>query len=524
MSSTVVDAGELELAEPYLRQVLGSVGLDVEYTRAAGNSLFRRDADGNEVEILDLACGFGSLILGHHHPAVVQRAKELLDGQVPVHAQFSRHSYANELAGVLNRILTREFGPAEPYWAIYGNSGAEVVEIAIKHAELDRGIRLAELLAEVDAGLRQAAGAKIDPGVYEALGLPASAGSDAVRAAVTERNAALAARGPVFLALEGGFHGKLVGSTQLTHNEGYRVPFARLASRCRFVAVGDVAGLWRAVEDERQVLLGLAVTGDGDGTARLVEWDLPVFGGFFVEPIQGEAGIRVLPEAFGAEITRVCAATGAPLIIDEIQSGAGRSGSFFASSRIGLRGDYFLLAKSIGGGIAKNAVMLVRGERYRRDFELAHSSTFAKDAFSCYIGLQVLQILEADGGAAYRQAAERGAALRARLVAIRDDYKDVVLDVRGEGLMLGLEFHDQSGSSAPGIVELAQAGFFGFGVAGYLLREHAVRGFPTVSAVNTLRFEPSIFITDAQLDQTDTALRAVCEVIREQDQARFFGA
>jgi acetylornithine/succinyldiaminopimelate/putrescine aminotransferase len=525
MSSSVVDAVELELAEPYLREVLGSVGLDVEYVRAAGNSLFFIDSGGAEVEVLDLACGFGSLILGHHHPAVVQRAKELLDAQIPVHAQFSRHPYANELAGVLNRILTREFGESEPYSAIFGNSGAEAVEISIKHAELDRGIRVAEAVAEVEAGLNEAAaaaaaGARIDAAVFAAAGLPVSAGFDAVASAITERNAALAARGPVFLALHGGFHGKLVGSIQLTHNEGYRTPFTRLASRCRFVTVGDVIGLWQIVEEERQVLHGLTVT---DGAVRLTERDLPVFGGFFVEPIQGEAGIRVLPAEFGTEIGKVCEHTGAPLIMDEIQSGMGRSGAFFASSKIGLRGDYILLAKSLGGGVAKNAVMLVRGERYRRDFELVHSSTFAKDAFSCHIGLKVLELLEADGGAAYRKAAERGATLRSRIEAIRDDFKDVVLEIRGDGLMLGFEFQDQSTSASAKIAETAQAGFFGFAVAGYALRTHRLRLFQTASAMNTFRLEPSIDLTDAEIDRIEAGLRDICSLLRAGDGDRLLG-
>jgi acetylornithine/succinyldiaminopimelate/putrescine aminotransferase len=519
------ELAELELAEPYLREVLGTVGLDVEYVRASGNTLYYRDADGNEVPVLDLACGFGSLILGHHHPELVRCAKDLLDAQVPIHAQFSRHPYANRLAAELNRIITRELGDPEPYWAIFGNSGAEAVEISIKHAELDRGMRLTELTAEVDAGLTAAReavarGATIAPRVFEALGLPGTATIDAVADAIAARTAELTARGPVFLALEGGFHGKLVGSIQLTHNEGYRTPFTRLASRTRFVSVGDVQGLWKIVEEEQLHLAVPTVEGD---TVTVTERPLPVIGGFFVEPVQGEAGIRVLPAEFGVEISRVCARTGAPLIVDEIQSGMGRSGSFLASSGLGLRGDYYLLAKSLGGGVAKSSVMLVRGSRYRREFELVHSSTFAKDAFSCFVGLRVLELLEADGGAAYGLARDRGAALRERLAGVWADFPDVVLDVRGVGLMLGLEFRDQSGSGSGPIAEAARSGFFGFAVAGYALRAHRLRLFQTASAMNTFRFEPSIHLSDAELDQIDTGLRDICELLRAGDGQRLLG-
>jgi acetylornithine/succinyldiaminopimelate/putrescine aminotransferase len=251
---------------------------------------------------------------------------------------------------------------------------------------------------------------------------------------------------------------------------------------------------------------------------------MPIFGGFFVEPIQGEAGIRVLPADFAAEIARVCEEVGCPLIIDEIQSGMGRSGSFLASSRIGLRGDYYLLAKSLAGGVTKSSVMLVREGRYRRDFELVHSSTFAKDALSCHVGLKVLQMLEADDGAAYRAAQQRGGALKAVLLAIQEDFQDVVLDVRGEGLMLGLEFRDQSESPSEQIAELAKSGFFGFAVAGYALRAHRLRLFQTASAMNTFRFEPSIYLSDSELKQIDTGLRDICTLLRKQDAARLTGS
>ncbi|WP_181796680.1 aminotransferase class III-fold pyridoxal phosphate-dependent enzyme, partial [Streptomyces sp. WELS2] len=135
-----------ELAEPYLREVLDTAGLAVEYVRARGNTLYQRTGDG-EVPVADFAGGYGSVLLGHNHPAIVARAVELLEDGTPVHAQFSRHPYANRLAAELNRVIHRELGTDEPYYAVFANSGAEAVEAAIKHAELDRGMRVAELLA-----------------------------------------------------------------------------------------------------------------------------------------------------------------------------------------------------------------------------------------------------------------------------------------------------------------------------------------------------------------------------------------
>ena len=168
--------------------------------------------------------------------------------------------------------------------------------------------------------------------------------------------------------------------------------------------------------------------------------------------------------------------------------------------------------------MAKISAMLVRQSRYRQDFELVHSSTFAKDSYSCLIAIEVLRLLEADDGAAYRLAAERGDRLAAALASVRADFPEVVKDVRGRGLMLGLEFHDQSDAAAPTVRDHARAGLLGYALAGYLLREHRVRIFPTASATNTLRIEPSIYLTDAEIDHLTTALRALCTVLRDQDE------
>jgi acetylornithine/succinyldiaminopimelate/putrescine aminotransferase len=204
-------------------------------------------------------------------------------------------------------------------------------------------------------------------------------------------------------------------------------------------------------------------------------------------------------------------------IVDEIQSGMGRSGAFFASSHIGLQGDYYTMAKSLGGGIAKAGLTLVRGSLYRRDFELVHSSTYAKDSFSTLIAAKTVDLLEADGGRAYRQAAERGDQLMTMLRGLRDEFGTVVKDVRGRGMMVGLEFHDQSASSSDIIREQAQAGLLGYLFSGYLLRAHSIRIFPTASATNTLRFEPSVYLTDAEIAHAESGLRALIALIKDQD-------
>jgi acetylornithine/succinyldiaminopimelate/putrescine aminotransferase len=506
----------IELAEPTMLGWLVAYGLDAEYVRSSGNTLFAKQPDGSEKPVLDFAGGYGSVLLGHNNPELVALARELFERQTPIHAQFSRHPYANDLANRLNAILHREFGVSEPYYAVFANSGAEAIEAAVKHAELDRvhkaqAVVDAVELASDEARTAVAGGATVAEDVYRALGVPAG-DFTALVAELSRVNGDLANRQPVFLSLESGFHGKLVGSVQLTHNPTYRTPFGALARPSRFVPFNQPGTVRKILDEERVALHELVVA---DGVVRLAARELPVVTAFLLEPIQGEGGIQEVSAEFAEEVAAACEEAGVPVVVDEIQSGMGRSGAFFASSQIGLRGDYYALSKSLGGGVAKAAVMLVREKFYRGDFELVHSSTFAKDSFSCTIAAKALDLLEADDGRAYRLAAELGAKLTAMLESIRADHPGLVKEVRGRGLMLGLEFHDQSASAAPAIAEQAKAGMLGYAVAGYLLREHAIRTFPTASSTNTLRFEPSIQLTDAEIAQLETGLRGVVDVLRD---------
>ncbi|WP_066376267.1 aspartate aminotransferase family protein [Herbidospora mongoliensis] len=502
-----VDA-EHDLAEPHLRQVLMSAGLDVEYVRAEGDILYQRSADGTERPVLDLVGGYGSLLFGHNHPEIVAHAKALLDARTPVLAQFSVQSVASEVAAALNRIMRRELGTDEPFFAIFASTGAEGIEAAMKHAELDRVLRIADALAEIEQHI---------DGALARFGDDIEVTETVAR--IRRVNAELAARPPLFAALEGGFHGKLVGSLQLTHNPGVRTPFGALAAQARFVSP-DRSGSLKPLVDEAASarLLDLVVE---DGLVRTVERPFPLFCAFFLEPIQGEGGITPLTSEFVEEIQEACAEIGCPVIVDEIQSGMGRTGDFLAGTAVGLRGDYYVIGKGLGGGIGKCAALLVRQSRYRPQFELLHSSTFAKDGFSSGIALKTLELLEADDGHVYRRAAELGERLLSVMRALRDDFPGVVKDVRGRGLMLGLDFHDQSGAAAPSIGAASASGFFGYFLSGFLLREHAMRVFPTASAVNTLRFEPSIGLTADHVDRLETALRDLCTVLRDQEDGRF---
>ncbi|QQQ80056.1 aminotransferase class III-fold pyridoxal phosphate-dependent enzyme [Saccharothrix sp. 6-C] len=512
--------GAPEFADSYLVEVLSEFGLALKYVRAEGNTLHYLADDGSEVGVFDAASGFGSLMFGHNNPELVEHAKWLLDQQTPVHAQFSGYSYALDLAAKLNEIIRRELKTDEKFYGLFGNSGAEAVEITIKHAELDRGMRIKELKEGIEANVEAArsaiaSGARVSEA---AAGLAGGADFDRLVAEVRRRNAETEARPPLFLALEGGFHGKLVSSVQLTFNEEFRGPFKALAAQARFIPRDRPEMIEKVVEEERAALLDVVVQ---DGVVDLVERDFPVFAAFLVEPILGEAGIFPISRELARALREACDRIGVPLVSDEIQSGMGRSGTFLAGTQIDLKPDYIILAKALGGGLAKLGVVLVNEHRYRKDFELMHTSTFGRDGFSSRLALKFLEMLEADGGKAYQLAAERGAKAVAMMEAIKADYPDVVKEVRGKGLMLGFELHDQSKSADPEIREAVEYEALAFVIGGHLLRKHRIRIFSTASNLETMRFEPSIYLSDEELAQVDAGFRDVCRILRDQDASKF---
>lgn len=203
-----------------------------------------------------------------------------------------------------------------------------------------------------------------------------------------------------------------------------------------------------------------------------------------VEPILGEGGFVEVPLDW-IEKLRV---PGVPLILDEIQCGLGRSGSFLASE--GVRGDYVLLGKALGGGVAKIAALLVDRERHVEEFEEMAASTFAADAFSCTVALKVLEILERDD--VPRRAREAGRRLQAAIPG-----------VRGRGLMLGVELAYRNDPPCSILQALADRGL-GWLAASYLLRRHRIRTLPATSAPNVLRIQPS-----AWFDRTERVAGAI---------------
>ncbi len=514
--------------KPHLAEILAALGLDVAYTRAQGNYLFHRDPNGDEIPVLDLLGGYGSLIFGHNPVAIRDEARRLLDAQVPNHAQFSLREEAGALAERLNGIFKRELKSEEDWNVVFANSGAEAIEAAVKHAELERVQKLEKLLDQITLNIdrtRRAlrrGEAAIPEDIYAHATIREQVFDvrdfDELVVGLINHNTAQLVHRPVFVLLEKSFHGKLIGSVQLTYNKNFRRPFQFLGLKSRFVPAQQPELIARIVEEERLTLYDLDVQ---EGIVRIVEREMPIFAAFLVEPIQGEGGVHVLPAEMALSMRKHCNELDCPLIVDEIQSGMGRSGTFLASTQIPLKGDYYTLSKSLGGGICKLSATLIRRSRLQKIFCLIHSSTFAEDTLSSGIALKVLDLLEAEGGKAYQRIQETSRKLLGALNRVQKAYPSVIREVRGMGLFIGVEFQDQKEASSIIIRGSAYNDSFGYVLSGYLLREEKIRIAPPGSAPNVLRIEPGFELSDDEITRIEAAFTRLCDIVLKQDALHF---
>jgi len=168
-----------------------------------------------------------------------------------------------------------------------------------------------------------------------------------------------------FVAFTHGFHGRTVGSLAVTHKPSIREPFEPLGIPCTFIEYGDLEGLKKAVDDN---------------TA-----------GIIVEPIQGEAGVIIPPDSFLAGIREVCDTTSTLMIVDEVQSGMGRTGKWLAIQHTKVKPDIVTLAKGIASGFPMGALVAREGLEFKKG---EHGSTFAGGPLACSAALATIGVIE----------------------------------------------------------------------------------------------------------------------------------
>jgi acetylornithine aminotransferase len=266
--------------------------------------------------------------------------------------------------------------------------------------------------------------------LLELLGAPgrvffANSGTEANEAAVKLVRRLQGPGRPVFVAADHGFHGRSMGSLSLTGKSSIRDPFQPFGVEVKFVPFGDADALTAAVG--------------------------PDCAGLFLEPCLGEGGVVPAPAGYLAAARAACDAAGALLVLDEIQSGIGRTGSWFAFQADGVVPDVITLAKGLGGGLPIGACIGIgaAGEGFSRG---DHGSTFGGNPVACAAALAVLDTIEQEN--LLDHVKQVGATLREGLGSI--DHK-LVTGVRGSGLWQAIALSEPA---APPVEAAArQSGF-----------------------------------------------------------------
>ncbi len=311
-----------------------------------------------------------------------------------------------------------------------------------------------------------------------------NSGGEAIEAAMKLGRAATGRS--QFIYADGGFHGTGLGSLSIMGHARLRAPFEPLLPNCKAVPFGDLAALEQALHKRRAAV-------------------------FVVEPIQAEAGVVLPASGYLKAAQALCTQYGTLLVLDEVQTGLGRTGSLFAYQQHGFVPDVLVLGKSLGGSMVPLSATLTSREVHQKaygsqaKFDL-HGTTFSGNAFACRIGVEVLKQVQEQGLA--ERSARLGALLLGQLQRALAGHP-LVRDVRGVGLLVGIELGPTDSGffqrAFSGVVESVSEKVFGQWLAVRLL-ERGIVCQPASQHWNVLRLEPPLTITEAELERAVTEI------------------
>lgn len=299
----------------------------------------------------------------------------------------------------------------------------------------------------------------------------ANSGTEAVEGAL--KTARLATGRTRFVAMAGGFHGKSFGALSVSGRRLYQDPFAPLLADVIHVPFGDAEAL-------AQVM---------DHTVAAV----------ILEPIQGEGGIQLPPAGYLRKVRDICNAYGSLMIVDEVQTGMGRTGRRFAVEWELVCPDILVLAKALGGGVMPCGAFIATEQVWKPYFAypFLHTSTFGGNPLACVAADMAMTVLEEEG---LSQNAENiGRYILSRLKEWKEAYPNFIREVRGRGMMIGIEMMNES-------------------AAGMLMQELLARGVIVAYTLNNpviIRIEPPLIMERSIANTVLERLGdAICQVMK----------
>lgn len=296
-----------------------------------------------------------------------------------------------------------------------------------------------------------------------------NSGTEAAEAAIKFARVTTGRAGLV--STHGAYHGKTMGALSVSGRDKYKKPFAPLIAGTTQVPFNDIEALEAAVSTETAAVL--------------------------IEPVQGEGGIHVATDEYLRAAREICDKHGALLVFDEVQCGLGRTGKWWGCDWAGVEPDMMLLAKALSGAVVPIGAVVAHPKvwKFWDDNPLIHSSTFGGNPLACAAGLATLQVLEEEDLIANSQA--QGEKMMAGLREVQAKFPACVREVRGRGLMIGVEFPHED---VTGLV-----------LSGMASRDVLVVPYTFNNALVT-RFEPPLLIND---EEVEFAVRAFEESVEQ---------
>jgi ornithine--oxo-acid transaminase len=316
----------------------------------------------------------------------------------------------------------------------------------------------------------------------------ANSGADAVDTAI--KFARYATKRPRVLYLDHSFHGLTLGTLSINGGADFKKGFDPLIPGTTMVAMNDLETLEKELRK-------------GDVAA------------FIVEPIQGK-GVYIPEDNYLPEAQRLCRKYGTQFICDEVQMGLGRAGKFLSCNHWNLEPDMVTIAKSLGGGYVPVSAVIMRREINNKVFghlkrAQVHSTTFGQNDMGMAAGLATLHVM--DDEKIVERSATVGAKLLAKLSALKDKH-EMIADVRGKGLVIGIEFRPPTNlamRAAWTAIEAAEKGLFTQLVVMSLMRDHHMMTQVGGPGVNITKLLPPLIIGDEEVDMITNAFDQIMD-------------
>ncbi len=340
-----------------------------------------------------------------------------------------------------------------------GHSHPKILQAV--HAQLNRMALSSRVLFSEQLALLSEQLARITPGDLQ-YSFICNSGAEAIEGAI--KLARWHTKRTEIIAMEGAFHGKTLGALSVSGREIYKTDFRPLIPKIKHVPFGNLETLRHEVNHQTAAVL--------------------------LEPIQGEGGIIVPPDDYLPGVRKICAEAGALFILDEIQTGLGRTGRLFACDHTDAIPDIMVLAKALGGGVMPIGAIIGTPKVWSTFIRkpLLHTSTFGGNPLACVAALAAIQVIMEENLA--QRAEEMGAYFMKKLKEIQQRYPKVISDVRGKGLMIG--------------IELAKEGY-GLIIFPEMLRRGVLTAF-TLNNLKVIRMEPPLIISKEEIDTVSTIL------------------